>query len=354
MNGPVGRNAARRPLPRSGLLQQVCVYDQVPLAAAKTFFRWCVVEKKWLARNALEVVKGIGRAAETGARGAHRREAGIVRRRHPQHLGERLQSFPSVPRTVLFNRAEKIRSAFVELNGIEPSASRVRFRGARAGRERSARLCAPRCRRDRRPGSRAPRRVPPAPGRGPAARTRDWSGRAARRCPRRLRPPWQGRGGAGPRRRGRAGRSAQQPGRGTRAGRPRPGRTRQRCDRRRSRRRSRRVAAATRIADGRSRRARRQGPRLDAGGPIEDEAHGQLGPRDQRREVGPAADEDEPVVGSVNQRPAIGIEQRGARVLVGVGHERGRDAEAGEQRLPLGAREIVAAEEGVERRPGSR
>jgi len=43
------------------LLQQVCVYDQVLLAAAKTFFRWCVVEKKWLARNALEVVKGIGK-----------------------------------------------------------------------------------------------------------------------------------------------------------------------------------------------------------------------------------------------------------------------------------------------------
>ncbi len=31
------------------------------LAAAKTFFRWCVVEKKWLARNPLEVVKGIGK-----------------------------------------------------------------------------------------------------------------------------------------------------------------------------------------------------------------------------------------------------------------------------------------------------
>lgn len=31
------------------------------LAAAKTFFRWCVVEKKWLARNPLELVRGIGK-----------------------------------------------------------------------------------------------------------------------------------------------------------------------------------------------------------------------------------------------------------------------------------------------------
>jgi site-specific recombinase XerD len=31
------------------------------LAAAKTFFRWCVVEKKWLPRNPLELVKGIGK-----------------------------------------------------------------------------------------------------------------------------------------------------------------------------------------------------------------------------------------------------------------------------------------------------
>jgi integrase len=31
------------------------------LAAAKTFFRWCVVEKKWLSRNPLEQVKGIGK-----------------------------------------------------------------------------------------------------------------------------------------------------------------------------------------------------------------------------------------------------------------------------------------------------
>jgi integrase len=31
------------------------------LAAAKTFFRWCVVEKKCLTRNPLELVKGIGK-----------------------------------------------------------------------------------------------------------------------------------------------------------------------------------------------------------------------------------------------------------------------------------------------------
>jgi integrase len=31
------------------------------LAGAKTFFRWCVVEKKWLARSPLEQVKGIGK-----------------------------------------------------------------------------------------------------------------------------------------------------------------------------------------------------------------------------------------------------------------------------------------------------
>jgi hypothetical protein len=31
------------------------------LAAAKTFFRWCVMEKKWLARNPLDAVKGIGK-----------------------------------------------------------------------------------------------------------------------------------------------------------------------------------------------------------------------------------------------------------------------------------------------------
>jgi integrase len=31
------------------------------LAAAKTFFRWCVVEKKWLVRSPLENVKGIGK-----------------------------------------------------------------------------------------------------------------------------------------------------------------------------------------------------------------------------------------------------------------------------------------------------
>ena len=31
------------------------------LAGAKTFFRWCVIEKKWLARNPLDVVKGIGK-----------------------------------------------------------------------------------------------------------------------------------------------------------------------------------------------------------------------------------------------------------------------------------------------------
>jgi site-specific recombinase XerD len=31
------------------------------LAAAKTFFRWCVVEKKWLPRNPFELVKGIGK-----------------------------------------------------------------------------------------------------------------------------------------------------------------------------------------------------------------------------------------------------------------------------------------------------
>jgi hypothetical protein len=31
------------------------------LAAAKTFFRWCVAEKKWLPRSPLEQVKGIGK-----------------------------------------------------------------------------------------------------------------------------------------------------------------------------------------------------------------------------------------------------------------------------------------------------
>lgn len=41
--------------------------------------------------------------AETGASGAHRRETGVLRRRSPQHLQRRFQSFPNRSQNRTFN-----------------------------------------------------------------------------------------------------------------------------------------------------------------------------------------------------------------------------------------------------------
>ena len=60
---PAGPEAAED---RAGLIEESPARPRrdshrTMLAAAKTFFRWCVMEKKWLARNPLDVVKGIGK-----------------------------------------------------------------------------------------------------------------------------------------------------------------------------------------------------------------------------------------------------------------------------------------------------
>ena len=350
MNGPVGRNAARRPLPRSGLLQQVCVYDQVLLAAAKTFFRWCVVEKKWLARNALEVVKDIGRAAETGAGGAHRREARLVRRRPPQHLGE-LQSFPNRSQNRLFNPTERIPKCFrgAKRDRTVGLPSAIQGGPSRARAIRSAVRAAVSA------GSTA--RIARASSSASRARPRARS--ASARSPRaRLVRPRVGLGGGAPDLQahgrvaerepgGQRGAVVEAPGHGERGA---VG-ARRRARRRPPRRRSRPGAAATRSRGPATRRAGVERRGVDAPRRARRlKVTGISVARDERREAGPPRGEDQPVGGAVDERPALGIEQRRARVEVGVGDERGGDAEAVEQRLPLGARQIVAAEDGVERR----
>jgi hypothetical protein len=46
---------------RAGERRQAVDSHRAILAAAKTFLRWCMVEKKWIARSPIDGVKGVGK-----------------------------------------------------------------------------------------------------------------------------------------------------------------------------------------------------------------------------------------------------------------------------------------------------